>query len=126
MYLSDLLHTGVPEKIRGQNRLAYKAINLTAVNLTWGKPFDRNSPITSYIVMCDNCPTTSSAVDANVTELVISGLTPGVEYAVNVVAVNNIGEGPDSNTVMASSATQSIAKIYHITTSIICTVLSYA
>ena len=43
-------------------------------------------------------------VDGNVTELVISGLTPGVVYTFNVAAVNEFGTGQDSNTVMAQSA----------------------
>ena len=47
-------------------------------------------------------------VDGNVTELVIDGLTPGVVYKFSVVAVNKFGEGPDSNTVTAQSATPGI------------------
>lgn len=101
-----LLHTGVPDKIKGQNKLQYNAINLTAVRLTWGAPSDNNSPITGYIVLCDECP--SRMVEPSVTDVVIDGLTPGKEYTFNVVAVNDIGNGSVSNTVMAQSANSSI------------------
>ena len=103
-----LLYTGVPDKINKLNRLKYNPVSLTAVNLTWGEPFDGNSPITNYTVSCGNCSTTTYVVDGSVTELVISGLTPGVVYAFNVAAKNKFGKGPDSNTVMAQSATPSM------------------
>ena len=95
-----LLYTGVPDKINKSNKLKYNPVNLTAVNLTWGEPFDGNSPITGYVMSCGNCSTMTFVVDGNVTELVISGLTPGVVYVFNVAAKNKFGKGPDSNTVM--------------------------
>ena len=104
-YLCVLLYTDVPDKIAKSNRLRYNPVSLTSVNLTWGEPFDGNSPITNYTVSCDNCPMTSIVVDSNVTELVVSRLTPGVEYEFKVAAVNKFGRGQDSNTVMAQSAT---------------------
>ena len=106
--MCPVVYTGVPDKIRGQNKLEYNPVSLTAVNLTWGQPFDNNSPIINYIVSCDICPTTSTVLDANVTNLVIDGLTPGVEYKFNVAALNILGAGLDSNTVNALSATPGI------------------
>ena len=55
---------------------------------------------------CDKCPTRSSTVYANVT--VIGGLTPGVEYKLNIAAVNVFGRGSDSPTVTAQSATPGV------------------
>lgn len=99
------MYTDVPDKIVKSNRLRYNPVSLTSVNLTWGEPFDGNSPITNYTVSCGNCPMTSVVVDSNVTELVVIGLTPGVEYEFKVAAVNKFGRGQDSNTIMAQSAT---------------------
>ena len=110
-----VVYTDVPDKIRGQNKLEYSPVSLTAVNLTWGQPFDNNNAIINYIVSCDICHTTSTVVDANVTNLVIDGLTPGVKYVFNVVAVNSLGPSPDSNNVNALSATSGI----HIHSSIV-------
>lgn len=103
-----LLYTGVPDKIKGSKRLEFDAINLTAVILSWSQPFDSNSPITSYIVSCNECHTPSNMTIVNVTNVVINGLTPGVEYLFSVLAVNDIGKGPDSNSVKIQSATPGI------------------
>ena len=46
-------------------------------------------------------------VEANVTDIVVRGLTPGVKYEFTIAAVNDIGTGPESNPVMALSATAS-------------------
>ena len=103
MYVFMYLYiTGPPERIK-RGKIKYNAINLTAINLTWAEPFDSNSPITHYIVLCDKCPTQLSDVDTNVT--VIVGLIPGVEYKLNVAAVNGFGRGQDSVNINAQSAT---------------------
>ena len=104
-YLCAFLYTDVPDKIAKSNRLRYNPVSLTSVNLTWGEPFDGNSPIISYNVSCGICPMTSIMVNGNVTELMVGGLTPGVEYEFNVAAVNKFGRGPGSNTIMIQSAT---------------------
>ena len=100
-----LFSTGVPEKIK-RGKLQYNPINLTAIRLTWAEPLDSNSPIINYTVSCDKCPTKSITVDTNVT--VITGLIPGVEYKLNVAAVNAFGRGPDSVAVTAQSATSGV------------------
>ena len=100
-----LLHAGVPEKIKG-SKTRISVLNLTAINLTWGQPFDNNRPITSYIVSCDACRPSTLTVDGNVTSVVVSGLTPGDKYTFTVVAVNSIGNGPMSNSIEAQTATQ--------------------
>ena len=103
MYVFMYLYiTGPPERIK-RGKIKYNAINLTAINLTWAEPFNSNSPITHYVVSCDKCPTPLSDVYTNVT--VIVGLTPGVEYKLNVAAVNAIGSGQDSVNINAESAT---------------------
>lgn len=115
-YLCVFLYTDVPDKITKSNRLKYNSVSLTSVNLTWGEPFDGNSPIISYNVSCGICPNTSIMVNGNVTELVVSGLTPGVEYEFKVAAVNKFGRGQDSNTVNAQSATPGMSSsLYGIT-----------
>jgi len=105
-----LLCTGAPDKIKGPKRLEFNAVNLTAVNLRWTQPFDNNSPITGYILSCKECRTLSNVTVGNVTNVVINGLTPGVGYQFSILAVNDIGKGPDSNPVKIQSATPGINK----------------
>ena len=103
-YIPICYCTDRPDRIR-KNKVQYNAINLTAINLMWEEPFDSNSPITNYTVSCDKCPIKSTTVDATVTSLVITGLIPGVQYGVSVVAVNALASGPDGGIVMVQSAT---------------------
>ena len=66
-------------------------------------------------MLCDKCPTQLSIADTNVT--VIAGLTPGVDYNLNVAAVNAFGKGQDSITVTAQSATPGMNhKLYYMYT----------
>ena len=99
-----MLCTGVPERIK-KSMLDFTAINLTAINVTWSKPMDNNSPIRNYTVKCDKCPTKSITVDASVTNIVITGLSPGIEYKLSVAAANAIGSGENSGNIVAYSAT---------------------
>ena len=53
---------------------------------------------------CDNCPTKSIPVNASDTNIVITGLTPGVQYNLDIAAANVFGKGPDSMNIEAYSA----------------------
>ena len=94
-----------PNRVRD---VAYMVTNLTAVNITWSKPDDNNSPITHYVVMCvKKCSLPSVEVEDD-TFVIIDGLAPDSSYEFNVVAVNDIGEGRRSDSIEIQSANSGI------------------
>ncbi|NWZ39596.1 SDK2 protein, partial [Brachypodius atriceps] len=68
-----------------------------AINLTWAKPFDGNSPLLRYIVEVseNNAPWTVllASVDPKVTSVTVRGLVPARSYQFRLCAVNDVGRG---------------------------------
>uniref|UniRef100_A0A4X1SKP2 Protein sidekick-2 n=1 Tax=Sus scrofa TaxID=9823 RepID=A0A4X1SKP2_PIG len=70
-----------------------------AINLTWGKPFDGNSPLSRYIleVSENNAPwaVLLASVDPEATSVTVKGLVPARTYQFRLCAVNDVGKGQD-------------------------------
>ncbi|CAM4647931.1 unnamed protein product [Lepidochelys olivacea] len=68
-----------------------------AINLTWAKPFDGNSPLLHYIleVSENNAPWTTlmASVDPEATSVVVQGLVPARSYQFRLCAANDVGKG---------------------------------
>ncbi|NXH50445.1 SDK2 protein, partial [Dicaeum eximium] len=68
-----------------------------AINLTWAKPFDGNSPLLRYVleVSENNAPWTVllASVDPEVTSVTVRGLVPARSYQFRLCAVNDVGRG---------------------------------
>lgn len=66
-----------------------------AINLTWAKPFDGNSPLLRYLVEIseNNAPWTVllASVDPELTWVVVRGLVPARSYQFRLCAVNDVG-----------------------------------
>lgn len=70
------------------------------VNMSWSKPNDNGSPITSYKITYWQIGTDNfqkKTVDGKATTAQITGLTNNVSYAFKINAVNAIGQSSDSN-----------------------------
>lgn len=68
-----------------------------AINLTWAKPFDGNSPLIRYILEMseNNAPwaVLLASVDPEATSVVVKGLVPARSYQFRLCAVNDVGKG---------------------------------
>ncbi|XP_059854532.1 protein sidekick-2 [Delphinus delphis] len=68
-----------------------------AVNLTWAKPFDGNSPLIRYVLEMseNNAPWTVllASVDPEATSVMVKGLVPARSYQFRLCAVNDVGRG---------------------------------
>ncbi|NXA48598.1 SDK2 protein, partial [Nothocercus julius] len=68
-----------------------------AINLTWAKPFDGNSPLLRYVVEVseNNAPWTVllASVDPALTSVAVRGLVPARSYQFRLCAVNDVGKG---------------------------------
>uniref|UniRef100_A0A8C9TI08 Sidekick cell adhesion molecule 2 n=1 Tax=Scleropages formosus TaxID=113540 RepID=A0A8C9TI08_SCLFO len=68
-----------------------------AINLTWAKPFDGNSPLLRYIleVSENNAPWTVllANIEPESTAVTVSGLIPARSYQFRLCAVNDVGKG---------------------------------
>ncbi|NWW94823.1 SDK2 protein, partial [Rhynochetos jubatus] len=68
-----------------------------AINLTWAKPFDGNSPLLRYVVEVseNNAPWTVllASVDPELTSVVVRGLVPARSYQFRLCAINDVGRG---------------------------------
>ncbi|XP_026531599.1 protein sidekick-2 [Notechis scutatus] len=73
------------------------AVEKRAINLTWTKPFDGNSPLLRYIleVSENNAPWTvlMASVDPEVNSVLVRGLVPARSYQFRLCAVNDVGKG---------------------------------
>ncbi|KAG7459979.1 hypothetical protein MATL_G00216340 [Megalops atlanticus] len=76
------------------------SLNITdsrAVDLSWLRPFDGNSPLLHYVVELseNNSPwkVALPTVDPGLTGAVVKGLTPARTYQFRVCAVNQVGKG---------------------------------
>ncbi|XP_058262226.1 protein sidekick-2 isoform X1 [Hemibagrus wyckioides] len=73
------------------------SVEKRAINLTWAKPFDGNSPLIRYMleVSENNAPWTvlMADVDPSSTALTVSELTPARSYQFRLCAENNVGRG---------------------------------
>ena len=75
------------------------------VSLSWTAPENNGSPITGYNIMQFQAGSNSFTTfpkSSTSTSAVMTGLTNGETYSFKVVAVNSFGEGPESNTVVAT------------------------
>jgi titin len=76
-----------------------------SATLTWGAPSDGGSPIAAYMLCASNVSTmvspTCQATSGPVTSATFTGLTPGMSYWFDVMAVNAVGSGPVSATTTA-------------------------
>uniref|UniRef100_A0A8C7N9N6 Sidekick cell adhesion molecule 2 n=1 Tax=Oncorhynchus kisutch TaxID=8019 RepID=A0A8C7N9N6_ONCKI len=68
-----------------------------AINLTWAKPFDGNSPLLRYILEVSENNAPWAILLANIepesTALTVSGLIPARSYQFRLCAVNDVGKG---------------------------------
>ncbi|XP_032473244.1 protein sidekick-2 isoform X3 [Phocoena sinus] len=68
-----------------------------AINLTWAKPFDGNSPLIRYVLEMseNNAPWTVllASVDPEATSVMVKGLIPARSYQFRLCAVNDVGKG---------------------------------
>ncbi|XP_036263560.1 protein sidekick-2 isoform X2 [Pipistrellus kuhlii] len=68
-----------------------------AINLTWAKPFDGNSPLLRYMLEMseNNAPwaVLLASVDPEATSVVVKGLVPARSYQFRLCAVNDVGKG---------------------------------
>ncbi|XP_006872370.1 PREDICTED: protein sidekick-2 [Chrysochloris asiatica] len=68
-----------------------------AINLTWAKPFDGNSPLIRYILEMseNNAPWTVllASVDPDTTSVTVKDLVPARSYQFRLCAVNDVGKG---------------------------------
>ncbi|KAI4533947.1 hypothetical protein MG293_016966 [Ovis ammon polii] len=68
-----------------------------AINLTWAKPFDGNSPLIRYVLEMseNNAPWTVllASVDPETTSVTVKGLVPARSYQFRLCAVNDVGKG---------------------------------
>uniref|UniRef100_A0A8C0LCD1 Sidekick cell adhesion molecule 2 n=1 Tax=Canis lupus dingo TaxID=286419 RepID=A0A8C0LCD1_CANLU len=68
-----------------------------AINLTWAKPFDGNSPLLRYLLEMseNNAPWTVllASVDPEATSVMVKGLVPARSYQFRLCAVNDVGKG---------------------------------
>ncbi|XP_045693230.1 protein sidekick-2 isoform X1 [Phyllostomus hastatus] len=68
-----------------------------AINLTWAKPFDGNSPLIRYVLEMseNNAPWTVllASVDPEATSVMVKGLVPARSYQFRLCAVNDVGKG---------------------------------
>ncbi|KAM7334538.1 hypothetical protein ACRRTK_007858 [Alexandromys fortis] len=73
------------------------AVERRAINLTWAKPFDGNSPLMRYILEMseNNAPWTIllASVDPEATSVMVKGLVPARSYQFRLCAVNDVGKG---------------------------------
>ncbi|XP_066836226.1 protein sidekick-2 isoform X2 [Anser cygnoides] len=74
---------------------ALSPLEKRAINLTWAKPFDGNSPLLRYVVEVseNNAPWTVllASVDPELTSVVVRGLVPARSYQFRLCAVNDVG-----------------------------------
>jgi len=87
--------------------LAITSSESEIVPLAWSSPFNNGSGITDYIIKysTDNFATetvVSDGVNTN-TSYTVTGLTAGVSYKFKVLAVNALGNSPDSNIASLAS-----------------------
>ncbi|KAF1648541.1 Protein sidekick-2, partial [Aptenodytes patagonicus] len=76
---------------------ALSPLEKRAINLTWAKPFDGNSPLLRYVVEVseNNAPWTVllASVDPESTSVAVRGLVPARSYQFRLCAVNDVGRG---------------------------------
>ncbi|NXS62977.1 SDK2 protein, partial [Brachypteracias leptosomus] len=76
---------------------ALSPLEKRAINLTWAKPFDGNSPLLRYVVEVseNNAPWTVllASVDPELTWVMVRGLVPARSYQFRLCAVNDVGRG---------------------------------
>ncbi|MCW2699438.1 MAG: hypothetical protein JWQ45_973 [Blastococcus sp.] len=79
-----------------------------ALNVEWTAPDDGGSPLTRYVLSVyrdgDSRPLQQATLGRSVTEVTVSGLTPGTRYSFTVAAVNAAGTGPASERSVAVAA----------------------
>jgi len=86
----------------------------TKVNLSWTKPYDNGSPITSYKITYWQIGTDNfkkKTLGAESTSAQITGLTNDVSYAFKINSINALGQSPDSNVDSATPSKSVVAKV---------------
>jgi len=84
------------------------------VNLSWSKPNDNGSSITSYKITYWQIGTDNfqkKTVDGKATTAQITGLTNNASYAFKINAVNSLGQSPDSNVDSATPSKSVTASV---------------
>jgi len=84
------------------------------VNLSWTKPHDNGSPITSYKITYWQIGTDDfkkKTLGAESTSAQITGLTNDVSYAFKINSINALGQSPDSNVDSATPSKSVVAKV---------------
>jgi len=84
------------------------------VNLSWSKPNDNGSSITSYKITYWQIGTDNfqkKTVDGKPTTAQITGLTNNASYAFKINAVNALGQSPDSNVDSATPSKSVTASV---------------
>ncbi|WP_238536046.1 fibronectin type III domain-containing protein [Candidatus Nitrosopumilus salaria] len=84
------------------------------VNLSWTKPYDNGSPITSYKITYWQIGTDDfkkKTVASESTSAQITGLTNDASYAFKINSINALGQSPDSNVDSATPSKSVVAKV---------------
>ncbi|MGH0158038.1 UNVERIFIED_CONTAM: hypothetical protein FKN15_049037, partial [Acipenser sinensis] len=73
------------------------SVERRAINLTWAKPFDGNSPLIRYILEVSENNAPWAVLLANIepesSAVTVSGLIPARSYQFRICAVNDVGKG---------------------------------
>ena len=82
------------------------------INLTWVEPHDNNAPITGYLIMYMEPGFVTGermrVVNTSAVEMAtITGLFPGVDYMVMVIAYNEIGDSDPSDPLLVRTLDES-------------------
>jgi hypothetical protein len=70
--------------------------------ISWSRPADGGSPITGYVVRYTPVGGGTTIVNTAALSTTLTRLTPGVAYALEVAAVNDVGAGPFATAVQGT------------------------
>lgn len=81
----------------------------TIITIDWTAPYNGGTPLTNYIIQWNSGNSVAvfddlTTVDANTLSFTKTGLTTGEIYQWKIIAVNAIGQGPESEHVEVMAA----------------------
>ena len=112
--LSYPLYTDIPAQPQSVTVLDVTA---TAVLLEWVEPHDNNAPILGYRVSYTRPLFLNGlevTVNSSVERVSITGLHPGVTYTFSVIAFNEVGESPSSESLTVTTVETGIKNVINL------------